>query len=354
MVAQVRNVHGRTFPAPVEVLADALDRIGCDADVLWPSPAWWPMRMHPGDGAGRVSKRPILRRLAVGATGGHGPIRYTVTEYEPGRRVRFAFDPRTGLDGHHEAVLEPVPDAEGGGCRLTHVIDIRPRGRARVLWPLVIRRLHDALLEDLLDRAERVATGRVASPARWSRTARLAHRLLWDRPRAVDIPEAARLARAAYDRTDLADAYQVELRPGMSADPQVWARAVLADPPRWVRAAMGARNALVGLVGIERSDGTLFAPVAAHGGEVLVGRDAGHLGFRVSLLVEPDGRGVVTVSTVAQTFNRRGRAYLAVVRLVHPRVVRAMVRRGSRRLALATSASWVQGGAGPGVVPHPA
>ncbi|MFJ9342145.1 hypothetical protein ACIRP0_23010 [Streptomyces sp. NPDC101733] len=39
---------------------------------------------------------------------------------------------------------------------------------ARVTWPLVWRHLHDACLEDALDRAERACADRVARPARWS------------------------------------------------------------------------------------------------------------------------------------------------------------------------------------------
>lgn len=41
----------------------------------------------------------------------------------------------------------------------------------------------------------------------------------------------------------------------------------------------------------------------------------------------------MTVSTVVMTHNRRGRTYLRLIRLGHPAVVRAMLRRASRRLA---------------------
>ncbi len=379
VVGQVHNVHSRHLPVPPEALAGALDRLGCRADVLWPSPAWWPMCLHAPDPAERDADpngrtpggSPVVDSPAVGSVGGHGPIRYAVSEYVPGQRVRFRFDPRTGLVGHHEVAVEPVPPESGGGCRLRHVIDAQVSGRTLVLWPLLVRLVNDALLEDLLDRAELVATGSVARPARWSPAARLAHRLTWPRPTSVAIPSAARLARAAFGRTDLADAYRVALRPGMPTEPQVWARAVLEEPPGWVRAAMRARNALVGLVGIERAGASAFAPMAAEGTELLVGSDAGHLGFRVSVLVESGSgsgsgsgpgsagseseSGAVVVSTVSQAFNRRGRAYLAVVGRVHPWVVRSMLRRGSRRLALKAAAAQVSGPApGPGSGRRPA
>jgi hypothetical protein len=44
------------------------------------------------------------RPLGVGASGGRGPIRYAVSDYEAGRRARFRFNPRCGLAGHHEGL----------------------------------------------------------------------------------------------------------------------------------------------------------------------------------------------------------------------------------------------------------
>lgn len=40
--------------------------------------------------------------------------------------------------------------------------------RRSLAWPLAFRPLHDAVLEDALDRAGLATTGRVARPARWS------------------------------------------------------------------------------------------------------------------------------------------------------------------------------------------
>ena len=81
----IRNVHERVINAPIESLGALLDGLGQKDDRLWPSQSWPPM----------VLDRP----LAVGADGGHGVIRYYVSEYEPGRRVRFTFRPRTGIIG---------------------------------------------------------------------------------------------------------------------------------------------------------------------------------------------------------------------------------------------------------------
>ena len=86
-----------------------------------------------------------------------------------------------------------------------------------------------------------------------------------------------------------------------------------------VGAARGARGA-VGLVGIARGGRSSFDTVARTADEVLLGTDERHLDFRASVLREPDR---VVLSTVVTLHNRRGRAYFALVRRVHPVIVRA-------------------------------
>ncbi len=316
-MALVRNTHERAVAAPAEVVGELLAGLGGDRDQLWPSPEWMPMRLD--------------RPLSVGATGGHGPIRYRVSEYEPGRRVRFEFAPDTGLRGHHELVVEPRP---GGSSVLRHRIEATARTGTRLTWPLVIRPVHDALVEDLLDNAEQAATGRRLPARRWSPWVRL---LRWTEApgvRSSPVPEAARLARTAFADTDTdhADAFSVVLRPGNSTDPREWANALFRDPPRWIVSLLLLRQALVGLVGIERAGRSAFDTVGSHPGEVLLGTDSGHLDFRASVLVE-DAPAAVTLTTVVRLHNRRGRLYWAVVRPLHPFVVRAMLRRAARRLA---------------------
>ena len=114
------------------------------------------------------------RRLEPGADGGHGPIRYEVTEYEPGRRVRFRFKGPGGFQGFHEFKVE---SADGDHARLVHTLEAQMTGRGLLTWPLFFRPLHDALIEDALDKAERELTGRVSSPERWSPLVRALRRL---------------------------------------------------------------------------------------------------------------------------------------------------------------------------------
>jgi hypothetical protein len=65
-----------------------------------------------------------------------------------------------------------------GQVELRHTLTGRPTGAQRLRWPLVVQPLHDALLEDALDNAERELTGTVARPARWSLRVRLLRRVV--------------------------------------------------------------------------------------------------------------------------------------------------------------------------------
>ncbi|GAB1640012.1 DUF2867 domain-containing protein [Krasilnikovia sp. MM14-A1259] len=314
-MVQISNVHEREFPVPAEEIGRLLDRAGATDDPLWPSPTWPPMRFD--------------RPLGVGASGGHGSIRYRVTGYEPGRRVEFTFVAPTGIVGTHVLEVEPTgPDTSV----LRHRLAGRLTGSMRLLWPLLVRTLHDTVLEHLLDNAEHALTGAVRSPYRYPLRARLAAASETCRVRAVPVPPEARLLHAWPGRRDLADAYAVRMPPGTSVLPLEWVDAVFQDPPAPVLALMRLRNRLVPLLGIERGDRSAFAPLRQTTNEVLLGTDAPHLDFRASVLVEPDGGGTtVTVATTAAVRTGARRIYLAVVKLVHPAVVRAMLRRAARR-----------------------
>jgi hypothetical protein len=156
----MRNVHQRRFPVPAAAAGALLDRLASPADSLWPQ-SWPAVRFD--------------RPLAVGAVGGHGPIRYRVTSYLPGRLLELTFTPATKVRGAHTLVVEPDGDH---ACIVRHVLEGTPEGTMRLGWPLMFRWLHDALLEDLFDTAERALTGNVAAPARWSWWVRFLRRRL--------------------------------------------------------------------------------------------------------------------------------------------------------------------------------
>ncbi|KWT57766.1 hypothetical protein ADL21_32760 [Streptomyces albus subsp. albus] len=154
------NVHERELPVPPATVGALIDGLASAHDPLWPGRDWPPMRLD--------------RPLGEGAAGGHGPVRYTVVAHVPGTWVRFAFRGPRGFDGFHEYTVHSLGERRSV---LRHTLAMRARGPARLSWPLVFRPLHDAVLEDSLDRAEFACTGTVARPARWSPYVRLLRRL---------------------------------------------------------------------------------------------------------------------------------------------------------------------------------
>lgn len=179
---RIVNVHQRRLPVPAARLAPLLDGLAGPDDRLWPHGQWPSMRFD--------------RPLAIGAAGGHGAVRYRVTAYQPGRRVAFTFAHRglsRGLDGGHRFEIE---DAGADAAVMRHVVDAEMRGRGLVRWLLVIRWLHDAVVEDALDNAERAVTGSVARPARWSPWVRLWRRLMRRSPVLASRPAGAGTSQA--------------------------------------------------------------------------------------------------------------------------------------------------------------
>lgn len=108
-------------------------------------------------------------------------IRYFVSEYVPGQRVKFKLTRPRGLDGWHEFAVMPAY----GACDLRHTLVVDARGLMRFWWPAFIRPLHDALIEDAFDNAE-AKEGLSRSQRQWSwwvRTLRVATRTLAKRRR---------------------------------------------------------------------------------------------------------------------------------------------------------------------------
>ncbi|MBW5486010.1 SRPBCC family protein [Streptomyces bambusae] len=157
----VHNVHERLIAADEGRVGALVDTLASgDGDLLWPGEDWSHMEFD--------------RPLGPGAVGGHGPVRYTVTGYAPGQWVRFGFTRPRGFHGFHEVAVLPVA---ADRTLLQHTLTMTTSGLSRITWPLAWRPLHDACLEDALDRAERACTGTVARPARWSPYVRFLHGL---------------------------------------------------------------------------------------------------------------------------------------------------------------------------------
>jgi hypothetical protein len=162
----------------------------------------------------------------------------------------------------------------------------------------------------------------------------------------VPVPARARVS-CGFEHIDFADAYRAILPSGHPAGVDDVARSIFDRTPRWTRALLRVRNAMVRPFGLRVKAGP--EPISRQGvirpgqrvgtfrvharteEEVLMGEDDRHLDFRVSVLLVDDGagRGVVVTTTV-QFHGWPGRAYFALVRPFHRLIVPAVMRTNLR------------------------
>lgn len=151
------NVHQRVLYASLEKVGELVADLGSSNDRLWP--ARWPRMRLNGP-------------LTLGARGAHGPIRYRVEAWEPGRVVRFRFEGMPGAEGTH--CLE-ILHATRYHCVLKHRVEVHLGVVTWLCWAAVFRPLHDACVEDALT-ATQAALGAPATVVPWSPHVRF---LMW-------------------------------------------------------------------------------------------------------------------------------------------------------------------------------
>lgn len=144
------NIHERPLHAAPDQVGALIDTLASPKDALCPI-YWWP-RMQ------------FDRPLSVGATGGHGTIRYFVEEYYPGKSITFRFTAPPEFTGFHGYEIVEKADQS---VLLRHTLQITTHGRTRLSWPLMFRPLHDALIEDSLTMAQ-VSLGLSPQVQPWS------------------------------------------------------------------------------------------------------------------------------------------------------------------------------------------
>ncbi|MBS1508287.1 MAG: hypothetical protein JSS79_16730 [Bacteroidetes bacterium] len=133
---KVINIHTREIQQPKTEIVKLFKTLATDNDMMLATDKWSPMKLDKG--------------LQVGSKGGHGPIKYFVTDYQQDKSITFQFD-LTGFNGFHKFELKEL---ETHKTELCHIIDMTTTGSATLKWLLAIRWLHDAYIEDAFDKVE--------------------------------------------------------------------------------------------------------------------------------------------------------------------------------------------------------
>ena len=149
----IANIHERKISAPVNDIGALLDTVSSSYDKMWPHEIWPTIKFD--------------RPLETGAIGGHGPVRYTVASYSPGKSIKFTFTKH--FNGYHEITLEKIDETVS---LIRHTIKAKTTGLKTITWLLVIRPLHNALIEDLFDKVEMQSSGN-PRPKSWGVWVRL-------------------------------------------------------------------------------------------------------------------------------------------------------------------------------------
>ncbi|WP_456441333.1 hypothetical protein [Psychroserpens sp.] len=134
---RVINSHKRIINKPKEKVFKLLKTLATNDDQIWPYNNWPAMRFKEG--------------VKLGSRGGHGRIRYTIIALEPGKHIKFEFTKPEGFNGTHELNIKAISEDTS---EISHLIKMNTTFKASFLWMLVVRWLHDALIEEAFDTVE--------------------------------------------------------------------------------------------------------------------------------------------------------------------------------------------------------
>lgn len=147
---KVLNIHKRTLSQSKNKVAELLKTLSTENDRIWPKEKWPEMKFKDG--------------IKVGAKGGHGPIRYSVEEYNPSKVIQFRFLKPIGFNGIHKFEIRELDEQK---TEVKHTIDMNTTGKGAFAWVFAIRSLHNALIEDGLDKLENNFSG-VQKSSNWN------------------------------------------------------------------------------------------------------------------------------------------------------------------------------------------
>jgi hypothetical protein len=133
----ITNIHYRDFKAPVSNLWNLVLSLASPEDKLWPRERWPAMTLD--------------NHLNIGSKGGHSLIKYFIEDYQENRLIKFKFTEPKGFNGTHEFIVTQI---SSDVFRLEHKVILNLDFKGKIYWIFIIKHLHDALIEDLLDKAE--------------------------------------------------------------------------------------------------------------------------------------------------------------------------------------------------------
>jgi hypothetical protein len=84
---KIINIHTRTINQAKSKIAEIFGTLSSKNDQILATEKWSPMILDAG--------------LKIGSKGGHGPIRYTVLDYQKGDFIVFGFSKPKGFNGFH-------------------------------------------------------------------------------------------------------------------------------------------------------------------------------------------------------------------------------------------------------------
>jgi hypothetical protein len=134
---KIINIHQRTINQPKVEIEKLFKTLATKNDLVVDTAKWPPMILDNG--------------IQVGSKGGHGPMKYTVEEFVSGELIKFRFTAPKGFEGFHKIEFTEV---KPHFTELKHTIDTNINGFALLTYPLAIRWLHDAFIEDAFDKVE--------------------------------------------------------------------------------------------------------------------------------------------------------------------------------------------------------
>jgi hypothetical protein len=148
---------------------------------------------------------------------------------------------------------------------------------------------------------------------------------------ACEVPKTSALNPTSIATAYFKDAYRAPLQNAKASLPDIFF-AIFGHHPWWIKAPLLVRNAAAKVFGLETPSAHLILnPVKSDQyrvgdtigpwpifhlspTELIAGRNNKHLDFRLSILKpEPQAPGAVVVSTICNTHNMYGKAYLRVI-----------------------------------------